>query len=87
MSQFVATSELRAVVGGLWRQQVMDVVRGATFIGALLLAWFGYFLQAKPADEIKTFGYHRAGVLAAIARWGITAGNADAPTEPTGGGA
>ncbi len=39
MSQLVATSELRAVVGGLRRQQVMDVVRGAAFIGALLLAW------------------------------------------------
>ena len=33
---------------------------------ALLLAWFGFYLQAKPADEIKTYGYHRAGVLAAF---------------------
>jgi len=33
---------------------------------ALLLAWFGFYLQAKPADEVKTFGYHRAGVLAAF---------------------
>jgi cobalt-zinc-cadmium efflux system protein len=33
---------------------------------ALLLAWFGVYLQSKPADEIKTFGYHRAGVLAAF---------------------
>jgi len=33
---------------------------------ALLLAWFGFYLQAKPADETKTFGYHRAGVLAAF---------------------
>ena len=33
---------------------------------ALLLAWFGFYLQSKPADEIKTFGYHRAGVLAAF---------------------
>ena len=33
---------------------------------ALLLAWFGYFLQAKPADEIKTYGYQRAGVLSAF---------------------
>ena len=39
MSQFVVTSEVRAVVGGLRRQQVMDLVRGATFVGALLLAW------------------------------------------------
>ncbi len=33
---------------------------------ALLLAWFGYFLQSKPPDEVKTYGYHRAGVLAAF---------------------
>src|SRR5437660_9582699 len=33
---------------------------------ALLLAWFGFHLQAKPANEVKTFGYHRAGVLAAF---------------------
>ena len=33
---------------------------------ALLLAWFGAWLQAKPADETKTYGYHRAGVLSAF---------------------
>lgn len=33
---------------------------------ALILAAFGYYLQFKPADDVKTFGYHRAGVLAAF---------------------
>lgn len=33
---------------------------------ALALAWFGFYLQAKPANESKTFGYHRAGVLSAF---------------------
>ena len=33
---------------------------------ALLLAWFGAWVQAKPANEVKTFGYHRAGVLSAF---------------------
>lgn len=33
---------------------------------ALLLAWFGLWMQSKPADEVKTFGYHRAGVLTAF---------------------
>jgi cobalt-zinc-cadmium efflux system protein len=33
---------------------------------ALLLAWFGLYLQSKPADDVKTYGYHRAGVLAAF---------------------
>jgi cobalt-zinc-cadmium efflux system protein len=33
---------------------------------ALLLAWFGFRFAAMPANEIKTYGYHRAGVLAAF---------------------
>ena len=33
---------------------------------ALFLAWFGFYLQSKPADEYKTYGYHRAGVLSAF---------------------
>jgi cobalt-zinc-cadmium efflux system protein len=33
---------------------------------ALLLAAFAYRLESRPADEEKTFGYHRAGVLAAF---------------------
>jgi O-antigen ligase len=39
LSQLAATSELRAVVAEVRRQQVIDVVRGAAFVGALLLAW------------------------------------------------
>ncbi len=33
---------------------------------ALGLAWFAVFLQRKPPNPTKTFGYHRAGVLAAF---------------------
>ena len=33
---------------------------------ALVLAWFAIYLQAKPATEVKTYGYRRAGVLAAF---------------------
>ena len=33
---------------------------------ALLLAWFGVFFGRKPPDTSKTYGYHRAGVLAAF---------------------
>lgn len=33
---------------------------------ALLLAWFGFYLQSRPADNVKTYGYHRAGVLTAF---------------------
>lgn len=39
MNQSATSTEVRAVVGALWRQQVMDIVRGVTFIGTLLLAW------------------------------------------------
>jgi cobalt-zinc-cadmium efflux system protein len=33
---------------------------------ALLLAWFGFYLQSRPANHVKTYGYHRAGVLTAF---------------------
>ncbi len=33
---------------------------------ALLLAWFGFYLQTRPPDAIKTYGYQRAGVLTAF---------------------
>ena len=33
---------------------------------ALLLAWFGFYLQTRPANEKKTYGYQRAGVLTAL---------------------
>lgn len=34
---------------------------------SLILALFAYYMQAKPANQVKTYGYHRAGVLAAFA--------------------
>lgn len=39
MSQSVAASEIRVVVGELRRQQVMDLARGIAFVAAFLLAW------------------------------------------------
>ena len=33
---------------------------------ALLLAWIGFYLESKPANESKTYGYQRAGVLCAF---------------------
>src|SRR5580692_9849957 len=33
---------------------------------ALLLAAFGFYLQSRPGDQVKTFGYQRASVLAAF---------------------
>jgi hypothetical protein len=39
MSELLDTSEIRKLAAGIERQQVMDVVRGATFVGTLLLGW------------------------------------------------
>jgi cobalt-zinc-cadmium efflux system protein len=43
-----------------------DAGHNLTDAVALFLSWFCFYLQAKPADETKTYGYHRAGVLAAF---------------------
>lgn len=43
-----------------------DAGHNFTDAGALLLAWIGFYLQNKPADDVKTYGYHRAGVLSAF---------------------
>lgn len=45
---------------------ISDAGHNATDALALLLAWLAVWFQAKPADEVKTFGYQRAGVLAAF---------------------
>ena len=45
---------------------VSDAGHNATDALALLLSWFAVYIQAKPADESRTYGYHRAGVLAAF---------------------
>lgn len=43
-----------------------DAGHNFTDAAAILLAWVGFYLQSKPADESKTYGYHRAGVLCAF---------------------
>ncbi|HEY3841274.1 MAG TPA: cation diffusion facilitator family transporter [Bryobacteraceae bacterium] len=43
-----------------------DAGHNATDALALLLSSFAFLLQSRGADERKTFGYHRAGVLAAF---------------------
>ncbi len=45
---------------------VSDAGHNFTDALALGLAWAGNYLQSKPADETKTYGYHRAGVLSAF---------------------
>jgi cobalt-zinc-cadmium efflux system protein len=43
-----------------------DAGHNATDAIALVMAWFGLYLQSRPADETRTYGYHRAGVLSAF---------------------
>jgi cobalt-zinc-cadmium efflux system protein len=45
---------------------VSDAGHNFTDALALGLAWAGFYLQSKPPDEVKTYGYHRAGVLSAF---------------------
>jgi cobalt-zinc-cadmium efflux system protein len=45
---------------------ISDAGHNFTDALAIALAWLGFYLQSKPADETKTFGYHRAGVLSAF---------------------
>lgn len=46
---------------------ISDAGHNFTDAFALLLAAIGYYLQARPGNQVKTFGYQRAGVLAAFA--------------------
>jgi cobalt-zinc-cadmium efflux system protein len=45
---------------------VSDGWHNFTDIPTLILSWIGLYLAQKPPDHQKTFGYHRAGVLAAF---------------------
>jgi cobalt-zinc-cadmium efflux system protein len=45
---------------------ISDAGHNATDALALLLAWIANYLESRPANEIKTYGYQRAGVLAAF---------------------
>ena len=45
---------------------VSDAGHNFTDALALVLAAIGLYMQSKPADSVKTFGYHRAGVLTAF---------------------
>ena len=46
---------------------VSDAGHNFTDALAIALAALGFRLQSKPANSVKTYGYHRAGVLTAFA--------------------
>ena len=58
------------LVGGVWSGSLAlmsDAGHVTTDVLALGLAWYAVEQTKRPADEARTFGYHRAGILAATA--------------------
>lgn len=58
-----------ALVGGWYAHSlalISDAGHNFSDALALILSWFAVYVQSRPPDAVKTFGYHRAGVLAAI---------------------
>jgi cobalt-zinc-cadmium efflux system protein len=56
--------------GGVWSHSLAllsDAGHVTTDIFALGLAWFAVKQTERPADEARSYGYHRAGILAAMA--------------------
>jgi cobalt-zinc-cadmium efflux system protein len=45
---------------------VSDAVHNLSDVPSLLIAWLGLRWARRPADSEKTYGYHRAGILAAF---------------------
>lgn len=45
---------------------VSDAAHNFSDALALLITWFAYYIQSKAPSQRKTYGYHRAGVLAAF---------------------
>jgi O-antigen ligase len=70
LSRLSTISEVNAVVGEVQRLQVMDIVRGATFVGAFLLAW----ISLHPFDDLSNMQIGE-----------VTTGN-EVPTYATFGG-
>jgi O-antigen ligase len=53
VSDVAASSDISLIVGRLRRQQVMDAVRAATFIGTLVLAWVTLGPFADLAEQMR----------------------------------
>src|SRR5271169_2775434 len=46
---------------------ISDGIHNLSDLPTLLVSWFALRLAERPPDEEKTYGYHRAGILAAFA--------------------
>jgi len=57
------------IAGGLAAHSMAllsDAVHNLSDVPSLLIAWLGIRWSRRPADSEKTYGYHRAGILAAF---------------------
>lgn len=64
-----ATYMLVEIIGGLWVNSVALVADGVHMLTdamALALAWWGFHMSRKPANECMTFGYQRVQILTAF---------------------
>jgi len=83
VSQLSATTEAHALLDVFRRQRVMDVVRGATFVGALLLAWVSLHpftdlsnvLLEDLTNGNETMTYAAFGGLALLMLWLVARDN------------
>lgn len=58
------------IIAGIWGNSLAlltDAAHNFTDVIALGLSWYALHLAAQPAHAGKTFGYHRAGILVALA--------------------
>lgn len=65
-----ATFMVVEVIGGLWSGSLAllaDAGHMLTDAGALTLAWVAFRLGRRPADRLRSYGYHRFKVIAAFA--------------------
>jgi cobalt-zinc-cadmium efflux system protein len=57
------------LVGGYWGGSISlisDAFHNLTDVPSMALAWLALLWASRPPSEEKTFGYHRAGILAAF---------------------
>lgn len=58
------------IIAGIWGNSLAlltDAAHNFTDVIALGLSWYALHLATQPANAGKTFGYHRAGILVALA--------------------
>ena len=68
---------LAELVGGALARSVAllsDGIHNLSDLPTLFVSWFALRLAERPPDEEKTYGYHRAGILAAFANALLLAG-------------